>query len=155
MKIDVLEELASADEDRVLRVGEPDVCAIVDWRDGAKEVIDAVAEFLPPDFLSWEVVDSLTIRVCAEGRPSKEIRLENQKQEPFINDLNEVISPEFEIRQFRPCDGDGYSLLVRPTAWWREVTTQHPELIEQNFLTTERLAVFWNKSYFGRLFSKP
>ena len=77
------------------------------------------------------------------------------KQEPFLDALNCLISPEFEIRQFTPFDGDCFAVLVRPESWWNEATTQNPEVIDRYFLTTRRLAAFWNKSFFVRLFTKP
>jgi len=77
------------------------------------------------------------------------------KQEELLVQLNSVLSPDFELRQFRPVDGDGYAILVAPRATWSEMERTYPEATERLFLTTERLATFWRKGYIARLFSKP
>jgi len=155
MRLDIFEELTTGEDERVLRVGESDICAVVDWRDGVTEITEAILDFLPSGFLSTEAVSPYEIRIHAGDREARVIKLQDQKQEPFINELNKLINPEFEMRQFRPFDGDCIALLVRPTSWWSEVTIQNPELVDRYFLTTERLAAYWSKSYLARFFSKP
>ena len=68
--------------------------------------------------------------------------------------LNRVLAPDYELRQFVPGDGDGYSLFLKPVSWWHDFDAKHPEIAQKYFLSAERLAAFWKKSFFQRLLSK-
>jgi hypothetical protein len=155
MNLDIIEELKSGDDERIMRIGESDTCVVIDWKDGPVEIVEALVPFLPSGYLQCETDTSDAVRIAAGGRPVQKLTITSRKQEPFLDSLNNLISPEFELRQFRPCDGDGYSLLVRSSQWWTEVSKKDPELIEKYFLPTQRLARYWSKGFFSRLFSKP
>ena len=155
MKNDIIKTLLRRDEEEILRLGESDICAVVDWRDGAEEIFAAVAEFLPDGFLAALPSKDGLLTISANSGANLEVTVPLKKQEPFIDSLNRVLSPDYEIRQFRPCDGDGYSLLVRPASWWSQFDEKHPEIAEKYFLSTKRLAAYWSKNYFARLLSNP
>jgi hypothetical protein len=66
---------------------------------------------------------------------------EGVKTEPLLRSINQVLLPEYEMRIFTPTMGDGYSLLVRPSSWWRDFSTAHPSRARKLFVTTdERVA---------------
>jgi hypothetical protein len=155
MKTDIIQTLLRGDEEAILGLGESDICAVVDWRDGAEEIFTAIAEFLPDGFLAAIPSEDGLMTISASGGPTLEVNVPLNKQEPFIDSINRILSPDYEIRQFRPCDGDGYSLLVRPASWWSQFDEKHPEIAEKYFLSTKRLAAYWSKNYFARLLSKP
>ena len=155
MKTDIIETLLRGDEETILGLGEPDICAVVDWRDGAEEIITAIAEFLPDGFLAAIPSKEGLLTISANSGPTLEVNVPLKKQEPFIDSLNRILSPDYEIRQFRPCDGDGRSLLVRPASWWSQFEDRHPEIVEKYFLSTRRLAAYWGKNDFARVLSKP
>ena len=138
-----------------MRIGEGDVCVVIDWRDGAEDILAAVKAFLPPGYLSGERRTDGIWTLSAGGRPASEIRFTEGNPALFVNAVNEILAPEFEIRQFRPIEGDGYSFLLRPSGWWMQLEDRHPDLLEKYFITTERLARYASRSWLGRLFSKP
>lgn len=158
MNVDIIETLLGADEEGILRLGEADICLVIDWKDGPEEILDALQEFLPDGYLDATPEEDGSWTVSAGGRPAAKVLFTYDGQEPFLAGLNEVLAPDFEMRQFRPCDGDGYSLLVRPASWWIQADKQHPDLMEQYFLTTRRLLEHSSKSsskgFFARLFGK-
>lgn len=154
-ELKILDVLKSGDEERILRIGESDVCAVVDWRNRPEEVMEILGEFLPTGYLTWELEHEDKIRVMAGGRPPVAISWTSKKFEACLDAVNRALAPDFEMRQFRPCEGDGYSLLIETSAWWLDVTVREPDLIERYFLPLDRLAAYWGKSYFLRLISKP
>ncbi len=155
MNIDIIKTLRTGDEEAILRIGESDVCAVIDWCDGAEQILTAVKDFLPEDYVTATPSRDGFWAVSAGGRPVVEIDFTLKKQEQFIDALNEIIAPEFEMMQFRPIDGDGYSFLVRPAAWWAQAKAEHSDIIEKYFLSTKRLSTYSAKSWLGRFFSKP
>ena len=38
---------------------------------------------------------------------------------------------------------------------WSDIERANPQATEELFLSTRRLAAYWGKSYFARMFSKP
>jgi hypothetical protein len=148
--------LVSDDEEAVAAFGESDSCVVVDWRDGAEEIFEAVVPFLPSGYLRIESRSSTEWAVQAGSRPECIVLfLSDTKQEDFFVSLNQVLAPDYELWQYTPFIGDGYSLLLAPCAWWQAFSHEHPRVLAKYFLSANRLAAYMRKSYFARLFSKP
>jgi hypothetical protein len=153
---DLLQRALQGDDQAVAAFGEAEHCAVIDWRDGLTEIVSAVGEFLPRGLLTVEERANSTQLISVQSQPTRSISISlAAKQEELLAQLNSVLSPDFELRQFRPVDGDGYAILVAPRATWSEMERTYPEPTERLFLTTERLATFWRKGYLARWFSKP
>jgi len=156
MNNELLARLLEGDEEAIDQFGESDNCAVIDWRDGFPELISAVEPFLPKGHLQLEQIDEVTFQLYAGSNGPQAINVTaNVKQEALIELLNRALMPDFELRQFTPNDGDGYSLYVAPSTVWQEIKRTHPDAVEEYFLSAERLAAYWRKSYLARLFSKP
>lgn len=148
--------LISGDEEAVAAFGESDNCVVVDWRDGAEEIFEALMPFLPQDYLRVAKLRNTEWTVQAGDRPPRTIKFSRYtKQEEIFVVLNEVFAPDYELRQYIPADGDGYSLFLAPTAWWQSFADKHPRTLAKYFLSTNRLAAYWRKGYLARLLSKP
>lgn len=148
--------LFSDDENAIAAFGESDICVVIDWRDGAEEILDAIMPFLPRDYLAAERQGDTEWVIQAGARAAQTVEYGPEtKQEAFFVVLNELLAPEFELRQYRPVNGDGYALYLAPKEWWNSFATAHPKVMEKYFLAAERLAAYMKKSYFMRLFSKP
>jgi hypothetical protein len=150
----LLESLIAGDEEAIDQFGECENCVVTDWKDGADDILGAVALFLPDDYWKIEKLSDSEWRIQVAGRDPQILPFVLYKQEDFFVALNRVLAPDYELRQFTPCDGDGYSLFLRPVGWWRDFDAKHPDIAQKYFLTTERLAAFLKKSFFRRLFSK-
>lgn len=133
--------------------GESDHCAVVDWKDGLEKIIAALADFLPSDHLRIEVFEGTRKKIVRADGMTIEMPSTSIKQEEIVALVNRVLAPRFEIRRFRPIDGDGYSLFVAPAELWAELEFEHPKETERYFMSAERLATYWRKSFVGRLFS--
>jgi len=148
--------LISDNEEAVAAFGESDNCIVVDWRDGAEEIFEALTPFLPQGYLRVEKLGSTEWTVQAGNRPPRAIEFsKNTKKEEFFVALNEALVPDFELWQYTPVDGDGYSLFLAPTAWWQSLAEKHPRTLAKYFHSTNRLAAYWRKSYLARLLSNP
>lgn len=148
--------LISDNEEAVAAFGECDNCVVVDWRDGAEEIFEAITPFLPQDYLHVEERGSTEWVVQAGARPACTVEFsERTKQEDFFVALNQVLAPDFELWQYTPNDGDGYSFFLAPSEWWQSFATEHPRVLAKYFLSANRLAAYLRKSYLARLFSKP
>ena len=151
----LLNRVLKGDAEAVEQFGESDHCAVVDWKDDLEAIVVAVSEFVPTGCLRIESPGSDGQRlVHADGKviesPSAPVR-----QEELIALVNRALAPQFELRRYRPVDGDGYALFVAPAELWSELERNHPEATERYFLGAERLAAYWRKGFVGRLFSKP
>lgn len=152
----LLERVLHEDPESIALFGESDHCAVIDWRDGPEDIVGAIAPFLPEGYLSVSRSGEGTGALLVRGKPPRPVTLAPRpKQEPWLLILNEALAPEFELRQFRPFDGDGYSVFVAPTVLWREIEESHAAATERLFLSARRLALHWSKGYLARLFSKP
>lgn len=151
----LLARVLQGDEDAIARFGESDHCAVVDWRDDLPAIVEAVAPFLPNGYLRLEATPGLPPSLIAGGRPPQQVPASATRQEDLISAVNRSLHPEFELRRFRPIDGDGYSLFVAPAKLWAELDRTSPAETERYFLGAERLAKYWRKGFFARLLSKP
>jgi hypothetical protein len=151
----LLGRVLQGDEEAIARFGESDHCAVIDWRDGLPGIVQAVAPFLPEDYLRLEEPAGLQPRLVAGGRPPQEVPAAANRQEDLISAVNRALLPEFELHRFRPIDGDGYSLFVAPADLWAELERSSPDATERYFLGAERLAAYWRKGFFARLLTKP
>lgn len=152
----LLTQMLDGDEEAIEQFGESDNCAVIDWRDGLPELVSAVEPFLPKEHLRLEQIDEVSFQLYAgSGAPQAINVTASVKQEDLIEFLNQALMPNFELRQFTPNDGDGYSLYIAPSTVWHEIERTHPDAVGEYFLSAERLAAYWRKSYFARLFSKP
>jgi len=148
--------LISDDGEAVAAFGKSDNCVVVDWRDGADEIFDAVIPFLPQGYFRIERRGSAEWVVQAGERPAHTVEFpQGTKQEAFFVALNQVLAPDFELWQYTPVNGDGYSFFLAPCAWWRSFAAEHPRVLAKYFLSADRLAAYMGKSYLARLFSKP
>jgi hypothetical protein len=129
---------------------------VIDWRDGAAEVVAAVAAFLPKGHLTLGRLTGQTCELMVQGKATAVVPLSPEAtQENLLLSINNAIAPEFELRQFKPMDGDSYSVFVAPRSEWSSMESAHPQATELLFLSAQRLAAYWSKSYLSRLFSKP
>lgn len=148
--------LIAGNQEAVDTFGESHICVVVDWRDGAAEILEALTPFLPPGYLQFKKRGRTKWVVQAGDRPPRTIEFtKDTKQERFFVALNQLLAPDFELWRYTPMDGDGYSLYLAPAAWWRTFADQHPKALAKYFVSVERLAAYWQKSYLARLFSKP
>lgn len=139
-----------------MQFGEADHCAVIDWRDGPVEVVDAVAFFLPNGYLSHRKLSEQAYEIIVQGRPPVLTELSPKAtQEKLLLSICNAIAPEYELRQYRPMDGDSYSVFVAPRSVWASMEGQHRDATERLFLNAARLAAYWSKGYLARLFSKP
>jgi hypothetical protein len=151
----LVEKLVVGDTEAVEQFGECTNCVVTDWKNDAEDIFGAVSLFLPENYWKIEQFGDSEWCVQVSGRDPQVLAFTLYKQEDFFVALNRVMAPDFELRQYRPADGDGYSLFLRPVSWWLDFSSKHPALAERYFLTTDRLAAFWKKNFFQRLFSKP
>jgi hypothetical protein len=151
----LLTRVLAEDQTAIEQFGDSDNCAVVDWRDGLPELVAAVEPFLPKGYLRLEAKGGEFL-LHAGARGPKQVEVQDQsKQEDLIVSLNLALLPDFEIRQFTPVEGDGYSLFVAPASVWQEIERSHASAVQKYFLSAERLAAYWRKGYLARLFSKP
>jgi hypothetical protein len=148
--------LISDNEEAVAAFGESDNCVVVDWRDGFEEILEALTPFVPHGYLQVKKLGNTNWKIRAGDRPPHKIEFaKNTKQEELFVTLNEVLRPDFELRQYTSVDGDGYSLFVAPTAWWHSFADEHPRVLAKYFLSATRLAAHQRKHFLARLISKP
>lgn len=148
--------LISDNKEAVAAFGESDNCVVVDWRDGAEEIFEALKPFLPQGYLRVDRFGNTKWTVQAGNREPHTIEFsKGTKHEEFFVALNEVLVPDFELWQYTPVDGDGYSLFLAPTEWWRSFADKHPRVLAKYFLSISRLAAYRRKSYLERILSKP
>lgn len=151
----LLDRILNADSGAIEAFGESDHCAVVDWKDDLEDIVLAVADFVPGGFLRVEAAPSGGQKLVRSDGKEIEAPSAPVKQEELLALVNRALAPQFELRRFRPVDGDGYSLFVAPAELWSELDRAHPEATERYFLSAERLASYWRKGFWGRLLSKP
>lgn len=153
MNRDILNKVLDGDQEAITTFGGCDHCVVVDWRDQADDVVSAFAAFLPGKKLLVDEIDEGSYRIYY-GERSADSASGLRHEELFLL-INSLLAPAFEARQFRPFDGDSYSLYLASTQLWKELEEERPEAVDKYFLSMERLAAYWRKSYWARLFSKP
>ncbi len=151
----LLSRVLQGDTVAIQQFGESDHCVVVDWKDGLDEIVAAVADFLPTGHLRLEAAGSTGSRLVRSDGTAIDAPEASIKQEELLLLVNRALAPEFELRRFRPNDGDGYSLLLAPSDFWDELERTHPEATERYFLSVERLATYWRRGFLARLLSKP
>ena len=152
----LLDRVLLGDADAIATFGEAEHCAVVDWRAGLSEMVASVASFLPPGYLGVGKLTDSGAEILVAGRPPRFIALSPPpSQESLLLSISQALQPEFELRQVRPVDGDGHALLVAPSSLWSDIERLHPQATEKLFLSAERLAAYWSKSYLRRMLSKP
>jgi len=142
-----------AGKDVVEAFGQCENCVVVDWRDGLPEILEELTPHLPNGYLRLQRVGDTEYSLQAGNRAPRTL-VPPSKTEDLLVELNRVLLPDFELRQFTPCDGDGYSLYLAPTSMWNSIERSHPKEVARYFLSVERLAAYWRKGFLGRVFSK-
>ncbi|MBD9480575.1 hypothetical protein [Pseudoxanthomonas sp. PXM02] len=156
MKKSLLHRVLEGNEEAIAMFGEADNCAVIDWKAGPLDIVEAIADFLPDGYLTLGRVTATSCELMVTGkRPFCAQILSRATQENLLLSINQAVQPEYELRQFRPSYGDGYSLYVAPRSVWSEIERSNPEASESLFLSAPRLAAYWSKSYLVRMFSKP
>lgn len=156
MDTSLLYRLLEGDASAAEAFGEANTCAVIDWRDGAREIVVAIAEFLPDGTLAVGHVDASGCEILVHGKPPVTVPLPaNATQEHLLAGIDRALAPAYGLRQFRPVDGDGYAIYVAPGPVWSEIERAYPQATERFFLSAERLAAYWSKGYWRRLFGKP
>jgi hypothetical protein len=152
----LLHRVLEGDEAAAALFGEADNCAVIDWRDGPSEIVAAIAAFLPEGYLTSGRVTTASCELLVRDRQPVVASLSPKAtQENLLLSINQAIQPEYELRQFRPLDGDSYSIFVAPRSVWSEIDQANPQATEDLFLSARRLAAYWGKSYLARMLSKP
>jgi len=152
----LLYRMLEGDEEATALFGNAENCAVIDGRDGPAEIVAAIAAFLPAGYLILGRVTPGSCELQIGGGSTVTVPLSARAtQENLLLSISQAMEPAFELRQFRPCDGDGYSIFIAPCAVWSGIERTHPEATEALFLTARRLAAYWSKSYLARLFDKP
>ena len=148
--------LISDNEEVIAAFGESDNCIVIDWRDGPEEIFEALIPFLPSGYLRIENRSSTEWLVQTENQPERIVLVAPEtKHEDFFVSLNQVLAPDYELWQYTPVNGDGYSLYLAPSPWWKSFAAEHPGVLAKYFLSLNRLAAYMKKRYFVRLFSRP
>jgi hypothetical protein len=152
----LLNRVIAGDQEAVAGFGEAEHCAVIDWRDDFDEIVAAVAPFLPEGYVTVRHDGEDACQLLVRGKAPGPISLSpGVRQETHFQSINDALKPEFELRQFRPFDGDSYSLFVAPSSLWSEIEAAHPHAVERLFLPIDRLVAYRRKGYLARLFSKP
>jgi hypothetical protein len=152
----LLHRVLEGDEEAIALFGDAENCAVIDWRDGPAEIVAAIAAFLPDGYLTIGPVTTSSCELLVRDKPPVAAPLSSEAtQENLLLSINYAIQPEYELRQFRPLDGDSYSIFVASRSVWSDIERANPQATEELFLSTPRLAAYWGKSYFARMFSKP
>jgi len=152
----LLSRLLAGDKEAVEAFGESDNCVVVDWRAGLPEILEAITPFVRSDYLRVERRAEAGYLVRAGTRDPQILDFPPRtRQEELFVAVNRALLPDFELRQYTPVDGDGYALFLAPPTVWKSIELSHPQATERYFLSVERLAAYWRKGYFARLFSKP
>lgn len=150
---DLLLSQLLAGKDVIEAFGQCENCVVVDWRDGLPEILEELTPHLPNGYLRVEQVGDMEYSLQAGDRAPRTL-VPPSKTEDLLVELNRVLLPDFELRQFTPCDGDGYSLYLAPPSVWNSIEHSHPKEVARFFLSVERLAAYWRKGFFSRVFSK-
>ena len=151
----LLSHVLQGDAVAIQQFGESDHCVVVDWKDGLDEIVAAVSDFLPTGYLRLEATGSASTRLVRSDGSAIDAPEASVKQEELLLLVNRALAPQFELRRFRPNDGDGYSLLLAPCEFWADLERTQPEATERYFLSVERLATYWRRGFIARLLSKP
>ena len=120
------------------------------------EIVEEIAAKLPEGH--FKVVRSTAEEVVVHvgSRTEEALAVElDAKQEDVLLRLDRLLHPEYEMRQFRPFDGDSYSIYIAEVETWTAIERESGKAVEKYFLTIPRLAAYWKKSYLARLFSSP
>ncbi len=152
----LLTQLLQGEPGAIEAFGAGSNCVIVDWKARLEEILEEVAAFLPDGYLHVEDRSESSFTVRAGGRAPLQIEaLPSTKQEDLLVAVSNLLSPDYELRQFTPVDGDGYALFLATLATWRSIERSHPKETARYFLSVERLARYWKKGFLARLASKP
>ena len=152
----LLQRVLDGDQAAQIQFGQSEHCAVVDWRDGPQEIFEAVASFLPDGFLAMGTLTEDSCELIVQGRQPVLAELSSTAtQERLLLSIGNAIAPEYELRQFRPMDGDSYSMFVAPRSVWAGIDSENPQVAERLFLSAQRLAAYWSKGFVARMFSRP
>lgn len=106
MKEELVAGLVSGDKEAIAAFVGSENCIVIDWRDGAEEILDAIIHFLPQDYLAIAKNGDTEWVVRAGGRPARTVEYnQNTRQEDFFVVLNQLLEPDFELRQYRALTG--------------------------------------------------
>jgi hypothetical protein len=142
--------LITGSDDDVAEFVDCDRCMIVDWRGTEQETADDVIRFLPQGALTYEESfpdddDTVAIRLRYRDREDS-FSLPFQPQNNFRVLLRvwRLLQPDYDIKLFRCTDGsDTHGLLLRPTDWWTEYRSKHPEQYQKVFRDVSDLTKSW------------
>jgi hypothetical protein len=115
--------------------------AIVDWRDGFEDILDAFSRFLPADHLAMDAEDEDAVLITS-ANALVEVPLDGEA--PFGLDVAAAIArlmpPDFEAHAFRATvASDTHCYLVRPRAWWDAFRARHSARHDLLFAAADEL----------------
>ena len=142
MKLEQFEQALLTGGQKALReLGDCRICVVVDWRENAEEIANAVKAKLPDGYLHVHRIDPETVELQCVARTLRLRIGETRDTEPVLDSINHLLMPDYEMRILKAAIGDGYSLLLRPSRWWKDFEIAYPGRIRKHFITTsERVA---------------
>jgi hypothetical protein len=107
----------------------------VDWREEEESIIEDCASRLQIDMLTTKWLDDKLVIVRDKTETVVPLEQEPGDRHIALCTLNEVLSPDFEIRML-VCShgGDTLAFCVLPSSDWERLDKEHSEAIAENFL---------------------
>src|SRR5688500_6370246 len=102
MSLALLKKVLAGDANAIDEFADGDNCVVVDWRDGLPEIADEIAAKLPDGY--FKILSSTANELWVEiGSRTKQAvsASPGMKQEELLLRLDQLLHPEYEIRQFR------------------------------------------------------
>jgi hypothetical protein len=111
-------------------------CLVVDWRSDEGDLTDALAELLPPGWLSHEWVDAEDdLYVTYRGvRHKVGLTLSPRDRYVWLRRMNEVMAGDYELRGFRHTLGDDtHCFYPGRCDWWSALEAAFPAEVRRVF----------------------
>jgi hypothetical protein len=107
----------------------------VDWREEEESIVEYCAGCLQSEMLTTKRLDDKLVIVLNKTETFVPFEREPGDRHAVLCTLNEVLSPDFEIRMM-VCSrgGDSLAFCVLPSTDWEQLDKEHPESTAENFL---------------------
>jgi hypothetical protein len=138
------QKLVSGDNMSIFNFADSDECIVIDHRAEEELIFESVQARLPAGYFQFEFDGEHLFSVTCSGRTAQfELECSPEDRYRALRFINHMLRPAYEMKILSCRYGDDtHSFLLRPRAWWTELSKTCPEKISELFVDLDEKACF-------------
>jgi hypothetical protein len=138
------QKLISGDNLSIFDFADSEECIVVDHRAEEELIFESVQARLPAGYFQFEFDGENLFSVTCGGRTAQfELECGPEDRYRALRFINHMLRPAYEMKILSCRYGDDtHSFLLRPRAWWTELSKTCPEKMPELFVDLDEKACF-------------